>query len=77
MTLVRGTTIAERRELELTTEPERRTMAFARLATGICVANLHASNARPIEARTAEVLTAAKRAVELGRRRARSSSAAT
>jgi endonuclease/exonuclease/phosphatase family metal-dependent hydrolase len=63
VTLVRGTTIAEGRELELTTEPERRTMAFARLAPGICVANLHASNARPIEARTTEVLTAAKRAV--------------
>jgi endonuclease/exonuclease/phosphatase family metal-dependent hydrolase len=60
--LVRGTTIAERREAELTTEPERRTMAFARLATGVCVANLHATNGAPAKAR-AEVLAAAARAV--------------
>jgi len=61
VTLVRGTTITERRELELTTEPERRTMAFARLATGLCVANLHASNAARDKA-AAEVLAAAERA---------------
>jgi endonuclease/exonuclease/phosphatase family metal-dependent hydrolase len=59
LTLVRGTTIAERRELVLTTEPERRTMAFAGLATGVCVANLHASNAPP-EKTGPEVLEAAR-----------------
>ena len=41
--------IAERRELVLTPgpNPERRTMAFTRLASGLCVANLHASTADP------------------------------
>ena len=63
VTLVRGTAIAERRELELTEEPERRTMGFVRLASGVCVANLHASNAAP-ERAGAEVLAAAERAVE-------------
>ncbi len=62
LTLVRATAIAERRELELTTDPERRTMAFARLASGLCVANLHASNAPP-EKSGPEVLGAAERAV--------------
>jgi endonuclease/exonuclease/phosphatase family metal-dependent hydrolase len=60
--LVRGDAITERRELELTTEPERRTMQFARLASGTCVANLHASNAAPEKA-APEVLRAAAQAV--------------
>ena len=55
LTLVRGGAISERRELELRRsparrlrrQPERRTMAFTRLASGICVANLHASKADP------------------------------
>jgi len=47
--LVRGAlagspAIVERRELEIHSgAPERRAMAFARLAAGICVANLHVS----------------------------------
>ena len=63
LTLVRGDAISERRELELTADPERRTMAFARLASGTCVANLHASNAAP-EKTAPEVLRAAERAVD-------------
>jgi len=63
LTLVRGTAVAERRELELTTEPERRTMAFARLPSGVCVANLHASNAAPATTGP-EVLRAAAVATE-------------
>jgi endonuclease/exonuclease/phosphatase family metal-dependent hydrolase len=48
LTLVRGGTIAERRELVLREgKPERRAMAFTRLGAGLCVANLHASNAKP------------------------------
>jgi endonuclease/exonuclease/phosphatase family metal-dependent hydrolase len=48
LTLVRGDSIAERRELVLRErKPERRTMAFTRLASGLCVANLHTSNAKP------------------------------
>ena len=48
LTLVRGDSIAERRELVLREKkPERRTMAFTRLGSGLCVANLHASNAKP------------------------------
>ena len=48
LTLVRGDSIAERRELVLRErKPERRTMAFSRLGSGLCVANLHASNAKP------------------------------
>jgi len=44
LTLVRPPArIAERRELVLRRRPERRTMAFARIDGGICVANLHAS----------------------------------
>ena len=41
--------IAARRELVLTPgpNPERRTMAFTTLASGLCVANLHASTADP------------------------------
>jgi endonuclease/exonuclease/phosphatase family metal-dependent hydrolase len=57
VTLVRGGSIAERRELTLTFRPERRTMAFTRLASGLCVANLHASTADPAAA--SELLRAA------------------
>ena len=41
--------IAARRELVLTPgpNPERRTMAFTTLASGLCLANLHASTADP------------------------------
>jgi hypothetical protein len=40
--------IAERRELAIREgEPERRAMAFTRTASGVCVANLHATNDRP------------------------------
>ena len=63
LTLVRGTAVSERREQELTAEPERRTMSFTRLATGRCVANLHASNAAPAKA-GAEVRHAARTAVD-------------
>lgn len=57
--LIRGEEIAERRELTIHAgRPERRTMAFARTAAGLCVANLHATNDRPHEA-AADVLGAA------------------
>lgn len=51
LTLVRslssaGPAITERRSHRLASRPERRTMAFTRLATGLCVANLHASAER-------------------------------
>ncbi len=56
VTLVRSEGIAERRELvlrpspvpRLRRQPERRAMAFTRLASDICVANLHASQAAPL-----------------------------
>ena len=35
--------LVDHRELVLRRRPERRTMAFARLGSGLCVANLHAS----------------------------------
>lgn len=61
LTLVRGQAIVERRELVLTTRPERRTMAFTRLESGTAVANLHASTA----GRAApEVLRAAATSIE-------------
>jgi endonuclease/exonuclease/phosphatase family metal-dependent hydrolase len=64
LTLVRGDSIAERRELVLRERtPERRTMAFTRLSRGLCVANLHASNAQP-PLPVEEVLLAAERATE-------------
>ncbi len=52
LTLVRASgplgEIAERRELAIHEgRPERRAMAFARTASGLCVANLHATNDRP------------------------------
>ena len=45
LTLVRGAPPETCRELVLCPgpQPERRTMAFTRLASGVCVANLHAS----------------------------------
>lgn len=54
--------IANRRELTLARSPETRRMAFSRLASGICIANLHASEAR--EAAEWEVWTAASTALE-------------
>jgi endonuclease/exonuclease/phosphatase family metal-dependent hydrolase len=54
--------IAERRELEIHAgEPERRSMAFTRTASGLCVANLHATNDIPPLA-VADVLLAAEAA---------------
>lgn len=59
--------IVERRELAIHTgRPERRAMAFTRIASGageLCVANLHATNDRP-DLATADVLRAAEAAVE-------------
>lgn len=60
--LVRSERIVERGELVMTERPERRTMAIARLVSGLCVANLHASNAEPAKTGR-EVLNAAGRAV--------------
>jgi endonuclease/exonuclease/phosphatase family metal-dependent hydrolase len=51
--------IVERRELTIHEGwPERRTMAFTRTASGLCVANLHATNDRP-ELAAEDVLRAA------------------
>jgi len=56
--------ISERRELEIHSgEPERRAMAFTRTASGLCLANLHATNDRP-ELATEDVLRAARAATE-------------
>lgn len=56
--------IAERRELTIHEgAPERRSMALTRTASGICVANLHATNDQP-RAASADVLLAARAAVE-------------
>jgi len=56
--------IAERRELEIHASfPERRSMALTRTASGLCVANLHATNDRP-EMAADDVLLAARAAVE-------------
>ncbi len=63
LTLVRGARIAERRELVVQRRPELRKMAFSRLDSGLCVANLHASNDDPPRA-TPEVRRAAETAVE-------------
>jgi endonuclease/exonuclease/phosphatase family metal-dependent hydrolase len=69
LTVVREAEIVERRELEIHTgRPERRAMAFTRLAgdedgTQLCVANLHATNDRP-ELAAADVLRAAAAATE-------------
>lgn len=71
LTLVRGAllqggdpAIAERRELVIHEgHPERRTMAFTRTSAGLCIANLHATNDRPLVAGP-EVLRAAETATE-------------
>jgi hypothetical protein len=64
LTLVRGHGIAERRELVIRSRiPERRVMAFTRLESGMCVANLHATNNNPTLA-SDEVRLAAERATE-------------
>lgn len=56
--------IAERRELSIHEgAPERRSMALTRTASGVCVANLHATNDRP-ELATEDVLRAARTASE-------------
>lgn len=62
LTLVRGANIVDRESLTLRRRPERRAMALTRLASGVCVANLHASG--PDELAEPEVLRAAERAVE-------------
>jgi endonuclease/exonuclease/phosphatase family metal-dependent hydrolase len=66
LTLVRepGTSAAilERRALQLTRRPERRSMAFSRLESGLCVANLHAGTDRSSAER--EVLEAGRIAHE-------------
>lgn len=57
--------ISERRELILTPgpRPERRTMAFARLSSGLCLGNLHASAGRAnIALAEREILGAARAA---------------
>jgi endonuclease/exonuclease/phosphatase family metal-dependent hydrolase len=64
LTLVRRDSIAERRELVLREgKPERRTMAFTRLGSGLCIGNLHTSNAKP-PLPVDEALLAAERATE-------------
>lgn len=56
--------IAERRELPIHEgAPERRAMALTRTASGLCVANLHATNDAP-ELASADVLLAARAATE-------------
>jgi endonuclease/exonuclease/phosphatase family metal-dependent hydrolase len=56
--------IAERRELAIHEgDPERRAMAFTRTASGLCIANLHATNDKPKLA-TEDVLKAARAATE-------------
>jgi endonuclease/exonuclease/phosphatase family metal-dependent hydrolase len=56
--------ISERRELAIHEgEPERRSMAFTRTASGVCIANLHATNDRP-ELAVEDVLRAARAAGE-------------
>jgi endonuclease/exonuclease/phosphatase family metal-dependent hydrolase len=56
--------IAERRELAIHDgPPERRSMALTRTASGICVANLHATNDQP-DLAIEDVLRAARAATE-------------
>ncbi len=56
--------IAERRELAIHEgAPERRSMALTRTASGVCIANLHATNDAP-QLATADVLLAARAATE-------------
>jgi endonuclease/exonuclease/phosphatase family metal-dependent hydrolase len=59
-----GGGIVERRELAIHEgRPERRAMAFTRTASGVCLANLHATNDRP-ELATVDVLRAAEAATD-------------
>lgn len=59
--------IAERRELAIHEgAPERRAVALTRTASGVCVANLHATNDAPKLA-TEDVLRAARAATEFAR----------
>jgi endonuclease/exonuclease/phosphatase family metal-dependent hydrolase len=56
--------IAERRELAIHEgAPERRAMALTRTASGVCIANLHATNDRP-DLASEDVLRAARAATE-------------
>jgi hypothetical protein len=56
--------VVERRELAIHEgAPERRSMAFTRTGSGLCVANLHATNDKPKLAR-ADVLRAARAATD-------------
>jgi len=56
--------IAERREIAIHEgEPERRSMAFARTASGVCVANLHATAHWP-QLAAEDVVKAARAALE-------------
>ncbi len=56
--------IAERREIAIHEgEPERRSMAFVATASGVCIANLHATNDMAAMA-TEDVLRAARAATE-------------
>jgi endonuclease/exonuclease/phosphatase family metal-dependent hydrolase len=58
-----GGGIVERRELAIHEgRPERRAMAFTRSASGVCLANLHATNDRP-ELAAEDVLHAAEAAI--------------
>jgi endonuclease/exonuclease/phosphatase family metal-dependent hydrolase len=61
LTLTRGDPIVERLSVTLRLLPERRRMALTRLASGLCVANLHVSGAD--ELAEPELLAAADRAV--------------
>jgi endonuclease/exonuclease/phosphatase family metal-dependent hydrolase len=54
--------VIEHRRLTLARWPERRRMQWARLDSGVCVANLHASAGRPRQA-AAEVVRAARAAL--------------
>ena len=66
LTLVRepgsSAAVLERRAEQLARRPERRSMAFSRLESGLCVANLHASTDRAAAER--EVLRASELASE-------------
>ena len=59
--------IEERRELVINSgRPERRVMGFIRTGSGVCVANLHATNSRPHLA-APEILRAARTATRWSR----------
>jgi len=62
--LVRGSLAGalRRHRLMLRRRPERRTMGFVRTATGLCIANLHASTVRALA--TEELRVAARAAVD-------------